>query len=123
MGVETPMPPIAMNAPRPEGRPAAGIITVEKAITGFHASGVSARSCAFLLCEKRKTCFKKSCCMAFQPVLRILPSVVIVTGCGSEAVYATRVSTSRGPFVIFVPSLKVVYPSPPPARKSTMDTV
>jgi len=37
MGVETPMPPIAMNARRPEGRPAAGIITVEKVITDFYA--------------------------------------------------------------------------------------
>jgi len=48
MGVETPMPPIAMNARRPEGRPAAGIIIVEKVITDFHVSGVNSRSCAFL---------------------------------------------------------------------------
>ena len=38
-GIETPIPPIAMNARRPEGRPAAGITTVEKVITGFHCSG------------------------------------------------------------------------------------
>ena len=48
MGVETPIPPIAMNAHLPEGRPAAGIITVEKVITDFHGSGVNARSYAFL---------------------------------------------------------------------------
>ena len=41
MGVETPIPPIAMNARRPEGRPAAGIITVETVITDFHGFGAS----------------------------------------------------------------------------------
>jgi len=48
MGVETPMPQLAMNARRTEGRPAAGIITVEKVITDFYAYGVNSRSCAFL---------------------------------------------------------------------------
>jgi hypothetical protein len=56
MGVETPMPPIAMNARRPEGRPAAGIITVEKGITDFYASGVNSRSCAFLQSRFKKKC-------------------------------------------------------------------
>ena len=41
MGVETPEPPIAMNVRRPEGRPAAGIITIEKVITGFHGLGAN----------------------------------------------------------------------------------
>jgi hypothetical protein len=41
MGVETPMPPVGMNARRPEGRPAAGIITVEKLILNFHGLGKS----------------------------------------------------------------------------------
>ena len=54
MGVKIPMPPRAMNARRPKGRPAAGIITVEKTITGFHALGVNSRSCAFLQSKKTK---------------------------------------------------------------------
>ena len=41
MGVETPIPPIAMDARRPEGRPAAGIFTVEKIITDFYGSGAN----------------------------------------------------------------------------------
>ena len=48
MGVETPIHPIAMTARSPDGRPAAGIITVEKVITDFHGSGVNACSCPFL---------------------------------------------------------------------------
>jgi hypothetical protein len=41
MGVETLQTPIGMNARRPEGRPAAGIITVEKVITDFHGLGAN----------------------------------------------------------------------------------
>jgi hypothetical protein len=52
MGAETPMPPREMNARRPLGRPAAAISTAEKAITDFHDSGVSFRSCAFLQSSK-----------------------------------------------------------------------
>jgi hypothetical protein len=44
-----------MNARRPEGRPAAGINTVEKVIIDFHASGVNSRSCAFLQSRNRET--------------------------------------------------------------------
>ena len=54
MGLETRMPPLAMNVRRPEGRPAAGIITVEKVITGFHALGAN----TLFLCvspEQKKT--------------------------------------------------------------------
>jgi hypothetical protein len=54
MGVENPVPPVAMNARRPEGRPAAGIVTVEKVIIDFHDSGVNARSCPFLQSKKIK---------------------------------------------------------------------
>jgi hypothetical protein len=55
MEVETPMPPLAMNTRRPEGRPAAGIITVEKVITDSHGSGVSSRSSAFLQSRKAES--------------------------------------------------------------------
>ena len=47
MGVATPIPPIAMNARRPEGRPAAGNITVEKVIPDFLGLGANL-SCVFL---------------------------------------------------------------------------
>jgi len=48
MGIKDPVSPVTMNARRPEGRPAAGINTVENVIIDFHASGVNSRSCAFL---------------------------------------------------------------------------
>ena len=47
MGVETPMPPVRMNARRPEGRPAAGIITVKKSSI-FMVWVRTTRSCTFL---------------------------------------------------------------------------
>jgi hypothetical protein len=56
MGVETPIPPIAMNARRPEGRPAAGIIMVEKKSSIFRVWVRTLCSYPFLQSKKRGLC-------------------------------------------------------------------
>ncbi len=54
MGVKTPIPPIAMNARRPEGRPAAGSIRL-KIFAEYHDLGANIQcSSPFLQSKKNK---------------------------------------------------------------------